>query len=550
MKTNVGLYVRVSTDRQARVDEGSLKSQVQRLEEWVKLANNVYEKHYSVYRVYQDVESGTTSQRSEYQKMLNDIRANHLSAVVAVSIGRLNRSLRDFYELQEICERANTAIISLKENFDTSTAIGRALLKFMLVFYELEAEQTGERVSDNKLARANRGLWVSGRVFGYRPVGGKPGHLEPDPPHSQTVTKIFELYLETGSIGTVRGKLRELGYRTASYTSERGLVKEPQDFSDETIRRILTNLVYVGKAAVNKGNKDVDAGRIPEAKRYRIIDGEWEPLITEDIFDRVQQVLKRNLSTRGNVVAVRKKSYILAGVIRCGRASCIDGASREGPVMLTSSGTSKSGKYYYYYFCGKCKTRVSAGEIEAVVVTKIAELSSDAQRLRHLTEATNRIVTEEVPKLRHELQELQDIRKRKNDEFDQILESAKLLDPSSVKSVLQERGEKVAKDLEALSHRIEIKEAEIEKQNTQKVDFQMVREVLRNFNEVFSALSPHEQQQIVQYLVDHVDYTEDSVRVALDTGVYIEPIKKGSPKVFSGTPMKRGGRDSNPRPPA
>ena len=114
MKSNVGLYVRVSTDRQARLDEGSLKSQVQRLEEWVKLGNKVYQKHYSVYRIYQDVESGTTSQRPEYQRMLNDVRANHLSAIVSVSISRLNRSLRDFYELQEICERSNTAIISLK----------------------------------------------------------------------------------------------------------------------------------------------------------------------------------------------------------------------------------------------------------------------------------------------------------------------------------------------------------------------------------------------------------------------------------------------------
>ena len=188
--------------------------------------------------------------------------------------------------------------------------------------------------------------------------------------------------------------------------------------------------------------------------------------------------------------------------------------------------------------------------IENLVATKRAELSSDSERLRRLIYATNRIVTEEVPRLRYALDELQRLKKQKNDEFDLILQNARLLDPSSAKSVLQEKGEKVAKELEALNRRIEQKEAEIEKENTQKVDFQMVREVLRNFADVFSGLAPHEQQQIVRYLVDHVDCMEDSFRVALDTGVYIEPIKKGVPKVFSGTPMKRGGRDSNPRPPA
>ena len=169
------------------------------------------------------------------------------------------------------------------------------------------------------------------------------------------------------------------------------------------IRRILTNLVYIGKAEVNKGNKDADAPASQRRNVTRSSDGLSTPLIEQESFDRVQQVLKRNLSTRGNVVAVRKKSFLLAGVIRCGRAPCVDATSGEGPVMLTSSGTSKTGKNYYYYLCPKCKTRIPAGEIENLVATKIAAPSSDSERLRRLTDATNRIVTEEVPRLRYAL---------------------------------------------------------------------------------------------------------------------------------------------------
>ena len=91
-----------------------------------------------------------------------------IHTVAAASISRLNRNLREFYELYDITQQHNVDIFLKKESFDTSTAIGRAILKFMLVFYELESEQTSERGRDNRYARAKRGLWVTSTVKGYK----------------------------------------------------------------------------------------------------------------------------------------------------------------------------------------------------------------------------------------------------------------------------------------------------------------------------------------------------------------------------------------------
>ena len=119
MSKKVGLYIRVSTENQASIDEGSLISQEQRLREWINFSNNVHETDYETFQIYSDIESGSITSRPEYQRMLNDIRKGYLNVIAAISISRLNRSLVDFYELHELCEAKNVVMVSLKEQFDT-----------------------------------------------------------------------------------------------------------------------------------------------------------------------------------------------------------------------------------------------------------------------------------------------------------------------------------------------------------------------------------------------------------------------------------------------
>ena len=118
-----------------------------------------------------------------------------INAVAPASISRLNRNSREFYKLHDITQHHNVVIFSLKENFDTANAIGRAILKFVLVFYELGSEQTSERGRDNRYARAKRGLWATSTVTGYSKDPEKPGHLIPVPSEVEAVNLMFDLHL-------------------------------------------------------------------------------------------------------------------------------------------------------------------------------------------------------------------------------------------------------------------------------------------------------------------------------------------------------------------
>ena len=210
----VAFYLRVST-RHQDTKEGSLTSQEQRLKEWMDFQNNIAvdnekKKKYDSFLVYKDVESGkSAANRPGYNRMLADLQMHKINAIACTSISRLNRNLKEFYSLLDISEQYQIDIVSLKEHFDTSTAMGRALLKFMLVFYELEREQTAERGSDNRYARAKRGLWLTSTIMGYEKDPINTGYLNIIPSEAEVIRKIFKLYIETGSISSVRKILKK-----------------------------------------------------------------------------------------------------------------------------------------------------------------------------------------------------------------------------------------------------------------------------------------------------------------------------------------------------
>lgn len=138
-----GIYLRVSTEGQAEVKEGSLKSQMSRLKSLIKSKNNMREK-WKLVQVYSEKgRSGKDLNRPQIQLLIEDILKQNINVVLCTRVDRITRSLIDFYYLFQIFEKHNTGFICLDDNFDTSTPIGRMSLKMILVFAELDG-------SDNK----------------------------------------------------------------------------------------------------------------------------------------------------------------------------------------------------------------------------------------------------------------------------------------------------------------------------------------------------------------------------------------------------------------
>jgi len=167
----VNLYIRVSTDRQAKEGD-SLEEQESELRKFCDYRN------YQIHKVFiERGKSGGNTNRPEYQKLVKDIENGKINAVVVKKLDRLSRSLLDFEQLMTKLQEKEVEFISLRENFDTTTVMGKAMLRVALVFAQLEREQTAERIKDVFAWRAEQGFYNGGtRPFGYDSVSSELCH--------------------------------------------------------------------------------------------------------------------------------------------------------------------------------------------------------------------------------------------------------------------------------------------------------------------------------------------------------------------------------------
>jgi site-specific DNA recombinase len=246
-----GLYVRVSTERQSEIKDGSLDTQADRLKQYAGFRekspseSNKPPKWKIVHVYREEGKSGKDTERPELQRLLSDIANGKINTVLCTKIDRITRSLIDFYKLNDTFKKHHIDFISLEEGFDTSTPMGQAMLKMTLVWAELEREQTSKRTKDKMLWRAQQGLWNGGHVLGYDLVDKK---LVINQREAKLVNLVFKKYLELGSVLKVVEFLNDHGYRTKEYISRRKEHKKGGSlFYNQYVSHILTNKLYLGK---------------------------------------------------------------------------------------------------------------------------------------------------------------------------------------------------------------------------------------------------------------------------------------------------------------
>ena len=201
----VAIYTRQSVDKK---DSLSIEAQIKTCKAYA--GKN--------YKVYTDKGfSGKNTKRPDFQRMFDDIKAGKIEKVIVYKLDRFSRSLLDFYESWEILERHNVEFCSTKENFDTSTPFGKAMMGILMVFAQMERETIAERVRDNYAHRHALGLWLGGPApYGFEILktiveGIKTSILIEDE-HSETVKYIFEKFANSNmSLGAMARDLNEKG---------------------------------------------------------------------------------------------------------------------------------------------------------------------------------------------------------------------------------------------------------------------------------------------------------------------------------------------------
>ena len=223
--------------------------------------------------------SGGTMDRPALQNLLGDIQSGQVDVVVIYKIDRLTRSLMDFARIVEVFDRHEVSFVSVTQQFNTTTSMGRLTLNVLLSFAQFEREVTAERIRDKFAASRKRGMWMGGPVpVGYRVENRK---LVIEPREAELVRRIFSLYLECGSVPALKDRLDDLGIQTPRRRSRSGRISGGTRFSRGRLYWTLSNPVYAG---------DVRHGS-------NTWPGQHEAIIERPLLDTVQQRLQKGSHT-------------------------------------------------------------------------------------------------------------------------------------------------------------------------------------------------------------------------------------------------------------
>jgi site-specific DNA recombinase len=304
--------------------------------------------------------TGGNMERPALRRLLADIGDGKVDCVVVYKVDRLSRSLLDFSRLMETFERHRVSFVSITQQFNSATSMGRLVLNVLLSFAQFEREIISERTRDKIAATRRKGKWSGGRpILGYD-VDPRGGRLLVNDDEAVRVRAIFQLYLEQQALLPVVQELERRGWVGKRWTTRQGHERGGRPFTRTSLYRLLTNVVYLGKS---RYKNEVHAGEQPA-------------IVDSQLFQQVQTLLRQNGVTGGATVR-NEFGAILKGLLRCVPCGC---------AMTPSHSTRNQTKRYRYYVCSNAAKRgrqtcpspsISAGEIERFVVERIRAIGAD-----------------------------------------------------------------------------------------------------------------------------------------------------------------------------
>ena len=428
--------------------------------------------------------SGSSLQRPALQRLLAAIADRKVDVVIVYKLDRLSRNQRDLLELLDHFAKYGVAFKSVTQNFDTTGPMGKAMLGMLGVFAELERGMISERTRDKMLAARRRGKWTGGPVpLGYDLDNGK---LRPNADEAARVRAIYELYLEHSSLTQTVAALARRHWATKSWRTKHGHHHRGKAFSVDALRRLLTNPAYVGKARCGE----------------ELHEGEQKAILDEALFEAVQLRLKANGNDGGRSQR-NVRGALLKGILRC--AAC--------DAAMSPSMSHRGQRRYTYYRCTNslakgahaCPTRaIRAAAIESVVYDQIKGIGSDPA----LVEA---VVTAAGQERERELKQLAiDMRAAARDEAALATEQRRLAAALGGGGRRAKHAGDALQQVELQQVANRIRREELEKQqaalDTVRIDARELRTTLAEFAPVWEVLEPRERAQLVQLLIERVDY--------------------------------------------
>jgi len=444
--------------------------------------------------------TGANMERPAMRRLLADVQARKVDCVVVYKVDRLSRSIRDFAKIMEVLDKHGTTFVSVTQQFNTTTSLGRLTLNILLSFAQFEREIISERTRDKQVLARKRGKWTGGHV----PMGYdlEASCLVVNAGEADRVRQIFEWYLEGQTVYGIVAKCADLGWHNKQWTTKGGKVYGGHPMRKCHVYKLLANPLYAARIRAD--------GEVVAAKHARTVD--------DKTFDLVQEKLKENTRNPGTHYRPRLES-LLRGLLYC---TCC------GSAMSPSYSSSKD-RRYRYYVCLRaanrngdgCTTRaVSAPVVEEAVIESVRRFVLTPEVVEEAARAARQRLTDELNLHRDELKAVNvRVRNAKSQ-----LARATAIDATREAELgdLISAGEAKADELRQA----------IAGGERLRFDNSMVRQHLGNFDEVWKTMTIEQQGHLLRQLVERVGYDArgDKVKVTYHSNGMSEFCQKGAPK--------------------
>lgn len=477
----VALYVRVSSQEQ--VEGYSIGEQTERLQKYAEAMN------WTIYKTYVDPGySGGNMDRPGLHELIKDVENGEIDTVVVYKLDRLSRSQFDtLYLIEKVFLVNNTDFVSMTENFNTNSPLGRAMIGFLAVFAQLEKDKINERTLMGKEARAKEGKWGGGssEPIGYD-YNSQTEILEINEYEKMQILEAIDLFLKGVPLRTISDILTDKGY------TYRGRSKKSHNWDPKRLKYVFSNKLYLGYI------------------RYRDewYKGEHEPLIDEETFNKVNKLLEQRAEKYA--IYTRKttgQTSYLGGLIYCkqcgARYAKQSGKKwKDGVAPLYYCCYSRSKKVRKMIKDPNCKNKNwKLPELDSIIIEEIKKLATDPDYINVLRNEKNNnsdtlnkidIIKMEIDKIDDQISRFMDLYGIGQFTIDQV---------SSKVNPLNEQRKSLEKELEVYNSTVN------------GISDEETIEIATSFADVLDRGELNEIRLVIESLISYIELDNDDVYI-------------------------------------
>jgi site-specific DNA recombinase len=479
------IYTRKSTDEGLEQEFNSLDAQRESAEAFIR--SQQHEGWLCLPDRYDDGGfTGGNMERPALKRLFADIEAGNIDCVVVYKVDRLSRSLLDFARMMELFDKHVVSFVSVTQQFNTTSSMGRLTLNILLSFAQFEREIISERTRDKMAAARKKGKWVGGLpVLGYD-VDSRGGRLLVNEEEAVRVRAIYDLYLDHQALLPVVQEIDRRGWRTKRWVTKKGYERGGKPFTKNSLFRLLTNIIYTGKV----NYKGV------------VYPGEHDQIVDTETWKQVRDLLRKNGRNGGKEVR-NKYGALLRGLLYC--VPC-------GTAMMHTY-TNKNGKRYRYYVClnaqqrgwAACPTKsLNAHEIETFVVEHIRGIGSNKEIIAATVRRLRARSEKRLEELYRERRAVERVLKRLHARLRKLVgESWKSISSTQLTTdQLADLHDQIRNN----EQRMTTIQEEVIALQRETVDEKDVARALSAFNPVWESLNVREQSRIIHLLIERIGY--------------------------------------------